>query len=354
MRSRLLWKLLGVNFLLSGLVLLVTWLALDYSAADYFAELMAKYKISPTDAHQMFLDAVHRRLLWACLLAVVVVCLVSYSGTRMILRPLDQMIEVTREFSRGNYSARVSASTRDEIGQFAAAFNDMADKLRQIQLLRKTMVLNVAHELRIPLTNIRGYLEGLCDGVIAPSAETFRSLREEALRLIKLVEDLLRLAQADAARLTIRKDPIDLWALIRQAVELFRVRFAAKGVVVATALGAAPEGLLGDPDKLAQVLANLLENAWQYVPDGGTVRVGIERTAGRCKVVFANSGAGIAADDVPFIFERFYRGDKSRSREHGGAGIGLAIVKELVEAHGGEVGAESSSGETRVWFTLPE
>jgi signal transduction histidine kinase len=132
------------------------------------------------------------------------------------------------------------------------------------------------------------------------------------------------------------------------------VRFSAKGITVQLALEGTPEHLIGDPDKLAQVLANLLENAGQYAPSGGSVRIGVERLPGRCRVIIANSGEGIAPEDIPFVFERFYRGEKSRSREYGGAGIGLAIVKELVEAHGGAVGAESAVGETWVWFTLPE
>jgi signal transduction histidine kinase len=352
MRSRLLWKLLGINFLLIALVLLTTWLALDYLAADYFAVLMRKYNVSPTDAHQMFLDAAHRYLVWASLLALAVAALLGAFGTRTILGPLRRMAEVARQLADGDYSARAPVRTRDEVGQLAAAFNEMADKLQQVHLLRKTMVLNVAHELRIPLTNMRGYLEALSDGVVAPSPETFRSLQEEALRLIKLVEDLLRLAQADAARMTLRRDPVDLQELVSQVADLFRARFVAKGVSLETSLGAAGP-LLGDPDKLAQVVTNLLDNAWRYAPPGGQVRVDAQRLPGKCKVVFTNSGEGIAPEDVPLVFERFYRGEKSRSREHGGAGIGLAIVKELVEAHGGEVGAESAPGRTRVWFTLP-
>lgn len=215
------------------------------------------------------------------------------------------------------------------------------------------MVIDVAHELRTPLTNIRGYLEALSDGVVAPSKETMESLQEETIRLAQLVEDLLQLAHADASRGTLHPRKVDLPALASKTLELFRPKFAAKGILVDMDLSHVQGDVMADPEKLAQVFRNLLQNAWQYTPDGGKVRISSERLSGRIKLSFTNTGEEIPKEDLPFIFERFYRGEKSRSREHGGAGIGLAIVKELIEAHGGQVSAESSPDETRVWFSLP-
>jgi len=210
----------------------------------------------------------------------------------------------------------------------------------------------VAHELRTPLTNIKGYLEALTDGVVTPSSETFELLQEETLRLVHLVEDILRLAEADAAKATLHKTEIRLFGLIGHIIDSLRAQFNEKKITVETHFDNGADQLEADPDKVSRVIGNLLQNALQYTLPGGRVGISAERMPGEIKVVFANTG-GIAEKDLPYIFERFYRGEKSRSREHGGAGIGLAIVKELVEAHGGTVGAEVSSGEVKIWFTLP-
>ncbi len=353
MKNRLLWKLLGINILVIGVVILIVWLAIDYLASNYFMTLMKEYNISPTAVHRMFLEATHRSLIWASLVTLGLAVILSFLLTRKVLNPLTQMTGITRKIASGDYSARVQISSKDEIGQLASAFNRMADSLRRIEQLRKTMVIDVAHELRTPLTNMRGYLEALSDRVVAPSKETFELLHEETIRLANLVENLLQLTEADASRGTLRRKRIDLLDLASQALDLFRSNFAAKEIHVNMDLSGAEGQVVADPDKLAQVFRNLLQNDWQYTPQGGNVRISAERLPGRIKLVFANTSEGITKEDLPLIFERFYRGEKSRSRQHGGAGIGLAIVKELIEAHGGQVKAESSPVEIRIWFTLP-
>lgn len=353
MKSRLLWKLLGINLVIIGIVILVVWLAFDYLAADYFMVLMKKYNIDPTAVHEMFLSSAHRYLIWASVFALVLAGVLSFLLTRRVLSPLSQMIGITQKIASGDYTGRAPIPSKDEVGQLATAFNQMAESLQRIEQLRKTMVIDVAHELRTPLTNMRCYLEALSDGVLPPSKKTLESLHEETLRLAKLVEDLLQLARADASKGALRVQTVKLQQLASQVLELFQPGFAAKKIVVEADLSTAEVQITADPEKLSQVFSNLLQNAWQYTPHGGNVRVSAERLPGRIKIVFANTGERIAEEDLPFIFERFYRGEKSRSREHGGAGIGLAIVKELVEAHGGQVGAESTPAKTRIWFTLP-
>jgi signal transduction histidine kinase len=353
MRIPLLWKLLAIHVLVVGMVILVVWVAIDYLAADYFMTLMKDYNISPTTIHQMFLDAAHRYLIWATLATLALAAALSLLLTRRVLKPLSRMIGTAGKIAAGDYTDRVPTPSSDEIGQLAAAFNRMADSLQRVEQLRKGMVIDVAHELRTPLTNMRGYLEALRDGVLSPSRETFESLHEETLRLVKLVEDLLRLARADSARTTLRPQEISLRKLIGQSLNLFRSQLDGKGIAAEARFDDGADRVRGDPDKLAQAVGNLLQNACQYTPAGGAVTVTAQRLGMSVKLTFANTGEGIAAEDLPLIFERFYRGEKSRSREHGGAGIGLAIVRELIEAHGGEVGAESSGGETRIWFTLP-
>ncbi len=353
MTRTLLWKLLGINILVIGSVIVIVWMAIDYLAAGYFMALMEKYHISPTSSHQMFVSAVHRYLIWASLAALLLAVLLSFLLMRKVLRPLRQMTTIAQKISTGDYSGQVPLISADEVGQLAASFNRMAESLRRIEGLRKTLMIDVAHELRTPLTNITGYLEALIDGVAPPTKETFELLQEETMRLIHLVEDVLRLAKADAARTDLHKAEIRIEDLILQELDIFRPQFESKQIRIETQFGGGKDRFLADPDKITQVVTNLLQNACQYTPAGGSFRIYTEQSSGEMKVTFANSGGEISQKDLPFIFERFYRGEKSRSREHGGAGIGLAIAKELVEAHDGQVGAEISEDETRIWFSLP-
>ncbi len=353
MKRSLLWKLLGINILVILFVIVMVWLAVNTLAAGYFVTLMQKYNISPTSIHHMFVSSVHRYLLWASLAAILLAAVLSFLLVKRVLAPLTQMTNIARNIAAGDYSGKAPATTRDEVGQLAAAFNRMTESLQHIEKLRKTMVINVAHELRTPLTNVQGYLEALIDGVVTPSRETFALLQEETMRLVRLVEDILRLARADAARADLHKTEIRMSILIMQGIDSLRHQFEAKKINVKTQLLEGADQLSADPDKLSQVVGNLLQNAWQYTPTGGAVRILMEPVPGELKVVFANTGGELAEKDLPFIFERFYRGEKSRSREHGGAGIGLAIVKELIEAHGGTVGAEILNDEIRIRFTLP-
>jgi len=353
MKSRLLWKLLGINILTIAVVILIVWFAIDYLASDYFMTLMKDYNIAPTDVNQMFLDATHRSLLWATLATLMLAVILSFTLTRKVLTPLSQMTATTKRIAEGNYESQVQLSSKDEIGELAAAFNQMAASLQRVEQLRKSMVIDVAHELRTPLTNMRGYIEALRDEVLPPSHQTFDLLHDETLRLVGLIEDLLQLARADASRATLHKRKVNLQDLTLQALHLFQPKFAEKDIAVEANIAEVEGRVLADPEKLLQVLRNLFQNAWQYTTQGGHISVFTERLRDKIKIVFANSADEIAEKDLPFIFERFYRGEKSRSRDHGGAGIGLAIVKELIEAHGGEVGAENTPTETRIWFTLP-
>jgi signal transduction histidine kinase len=352
-RTRLLWKLIGINLPVIAAVVLVIWLAIDYRAADYFMVLMDRYHISPDDTHKLFLDAVHRYLIWATLLALALAVILSFLLTRKVLRPLSQMGEVTRRVAAGDYSARVAVASSDEVGRLAEDFNRMADSLARLEQLRKTMVADAAHELRTPLTNVRGYLEALRDGVLPPSSETFEMLHSEVLRLVRLSESLLDLARADAAREDLQLEPVSVTALVEEAIALVEPQLRGKALGVQTQLDPMADRIEADPAKLRQVLRNLMENAVQYTPAGRRLSICTERRGDMVRLTFANPGEGLSPEDVPLIFERFYRGDKSRSRARGGAGIGLSIVKELIEAHGGRVGAESAEGETRIWVTLP-
>lgn len=353
MRTSLRWKLIGINILLIGFVIIIVWLSVDYLAADYFVALMKQYNISPVTSHEMFLHSLHRYLVWATIAALVLALGLSFLMTKRVLGPLTQMANVTRKIQAGDFSSRVPIRSKDEVGALGTALNRMAESLRAIENLRKTLMVDVAHELRTPLTNIQGYLEAIVDGVVPPSEENFRLLHEETLRLVELVESILRLAKPDAAKANLHKTEVRIADLIQQVLETFRPQLEAKQISVESQFNDDRASLQGDADKLAQVLRNLLQNAVQYSENGGTVRIYAVAAPGKVKITLANSGGNLSEKDLPFVFERFYHGEKSRSRGHGGAGIGLAIVKELVEAHDGTVGADISQGETRVWFSIP-
>lgn len=352
-RNRLLWKLLLITVVpVIVVIILVIWLAIDHLASGYFMALMKKYEVSPTDIHQMFLTSIHYYLIWASLVALALAFILSFLLTRRVLRPLSQMNDITRDIAAGNFQARVDVVSEDEVGQLGLAFNQMADSLEQVEKLRKNMVADVAHELRTPLTNLCGYLEALNDQVIDPSPEIFRMLQEENLRLVHLVDSLQQLARADAARAYLQKEPLDPGEELRQLLGLYNQGFQEKNITVSTRFG---QGRIisADRDKLLQALRNLLENCHKYTPAGGRVEITVSDRNQEVEIRFCNNGPGIAASDLPFIFERFFRTERSRSRDAGGAGIGLSITKELIEAHGGKVGAKSSRGKTCIWLTLP-
>ncbi|MDD2852865.1 MAG: ATP-binding protein [Desulfuromonadaceae bacterium] len=354
MRQRLLWKLLiGHIVPVFAIFTLLTWRAIDQQAAEYFSRLEAQYHVAPGELHRQFLDAVHHHLFWGVLIALALTLLFTYLLTSWVLRPLLQITAITKKVADGNYSERVNAISRYEGGQLAHAFNHMADNLERIERLRKNMVADISHELRTPLTNLRGYLEGLSDAVIAPTPDTYRMLEQEVLRLVSLVEDLQQLAKADAARSYLNFQELSLHQLLEQIMELYRPNYQQKEIEVQWQCDPESDLIIADRDKLLQAIRNLADNAWKYTPCRGTVTITTQRCPEGIKTIFANSGVRIADRDVPYLFERFFRTDRSRSREAGGAGIGLAIVKELIEAHGGTVGAESDEVNTRVWFTLP-
>ena len=353
MKRHLILKLLAINLAVIGFVMMVVWFSIDTLAAGYFVTLMEKYNISPKGAHSMFISAVHRYLIWASFAAVVLAAVLSFAMMRKVLAPLTRMTVISREIAAGNFAVRVPTATEDEVGQLAHAFNRMAESLEKIQNLRRNLMIDVAHELRTPLTNIRGYLEALNDGVLPPSPETLSMLQDETLRLVQLTEDVLQLARADAARGDLHREPIDLRAEVNTTLEPFARVFTQKSIRVDIRGPEGPVTVPADRRRIARVLRNLTDNAARYTPHNGALDIRIEAGPENVRVDYTNNGGELSPEDLPFIFERFYRGEKSRSRQLGGAGIGLAIVKELVEAHGGRVGAELIGEQVQVWFELP-
>lgn len=353
MKNRLLWKLLLTNIVpVIIVIIIVIWVAIDHLAAAYFMDLMDNYSISPKELHQMFLTSIHHYLGWAGLVAVAVAIILSFLITRRVLKPLSEMTQITDRYASGNFSSRVDVTTSDEVGELGTAFNRMADSLEQIEQLRKNMVADAAHELRTPLTNLCGYLEAVNDEVLPPTKENMTILQKESLHLKRLVEELQQLARADAAKGMLNRSEVDIVHEMQQMLKLYHHRFEQKEISIRSSFPDVPS-LYVDKAKLLQAMRNLFENCWKYTPAKGWVELKITLADGELKTIFSNSGPGINNQDLPFIFERFFRTDRSRSREAGGFGIGLAITKELIEAQGGSVGADSNQGRTDIWFVLP-
>lgn len=317
-----------------------------------FQGLMTQHGSSAAEAQAMFNQTVTAVFVGAVGIAAAASILLAVLLGRRLSRPLEQIGRAARRVAEGEYHARVPRAGPEEVASLADSFNQMAESLQQQERMRREFIVNAAHELRTPLTNLQGYLEAMRDGIIAPDREMLASVHEEAQRLVRLSRSLDALAEGDAAAGPPALTGLDLVQAIRSAVELAKPTLERCALRLELDL---PEHLpaQANPDHLAQVLSNLLQNASRYTPPGGQVSIRAAARASDVLVSVTNTGDGIPAADLPHVFERFYRVEKSRDRARGGAGIGLAIVKQLVEAAGGRVGAESHTGSTRFWFSLP-
>lgn len=280
--------------------------------------------------------------------------LLGLALTRSLVKPLRMVRDAARRIGAGELTYRVPITSRDEIGDLARQFNEMAEALERDERLRRQMMADIAHELRTPLSVIRGQVEALQDGVFELSPENLKPIHDQTLLLGRLVEDLRDLALAEAGRLPLERTEVSLERLIRRIVEAFQPRAQEKGLALSVELPEALPPVQADAQRLEQVLENLLSNALRYTPAGGTVNVRAWEEPQWVVFTVEDTGTGIAAEDLPHIFERFYRADKARSRADGGTGLGLSIAKQLVEAHGGRISAESAPGKgTRFTVRLP-
>jgi signal transduction histidine kinase len=301
-----------------------------------------------------FISTVNRALLLAVAAAGLAAVLLTSILSRRILLPVEALTAAARRLERGDLSQRVQVQSKDEIGALGHAFNAMADGLARLEHLRRNMVTDVAHELRTPLTNIRGYLEALRDGVAQPSPALIGSLHEEAMLLNHLIDDLQELALAEAGQLRLVRQPVALDETIAQAVHAVQPAIFEKRLTISVDLPTELPIVQADAERIGQVVRNLLNNAITHTAAGGHIGVAATVNTTEVSVSVHDTGSGIAAEHLPYIFERFYRADQSRSRATGGAGLGLAIVKQLVEAHGGRIQVRSSAGHGSSFsFSLP-
>jgi len=311
---------------------------------------------------QSFLDQVNRALLLAGALAGGLGILLGLGLSRGLTAPLARLTAAARRIAGGDLSQRVPETGSAEMAALGQAFNQMAADLEKVEELRRNMVADVAHELRTPLSVLQGNLRAILDGVYPLEQAEIAALYDETRLLSRLVDDLHELAQAEAGQLHLDLRPTDLVEVVQTTVANFAVAAEAKGVKLTTDWVDETANLpvLADPDRLAQIMRNLLSNALRHTPEGGQIAVSATYN-GHCefngpavRIVVADTGEGIPPDDLPHVFDRFWRADRSRARETAGSGLGLAIAKHLVQAHGGEMGVESEVGRgSRFWFTLP-
>jgi signal transduction histidine kinase len=311
-----------------------------------------------------FLASVNCSIITSAFIASLIALLVGALLFIQITAPIRQLKKAAAAIANGDLNQRVAVHSRDELGELGANFNRMAENLAKVETQRRHLAADVAHELRTPLAAVQATLEGMQDGVLPVDEEQVRILYAQTLHLNRLVSDMSLLSTVEAGELKLERQPTDLATLLRQAVERLQGQSAQKEITLELQVQADLPWVLADPDRITQVLNNLVGNALRYTPQNGKIILSASRSsaaAGMIEATVTDTGSGIDPADLPYVFDRFYRADRSRTRASGGSGLGLAIVRQLVEAHGGRVSAASPvfSGEgkqvygTRMSFTLP-
>jgi histidine kinase len=384
-RRRLGWKLFlsYLVVILVGIVVLAS--ATEFAVPAAFERHMAAMAQTMGDASEAlemdlftnFRNAVTEALALSALAAFLAALALSFFVSRRVVLPVQEMMVASRRIADGHYEDRVWVPGRpgqeelDELAQLALSFNQMATKLEQTEAMRLQLIGTVAHELRTPLSSIKGYMEGLIDGVLPAEPATFQQVYREADRLQRLVHDLQELSRVEAGSFELDLKPTSVLDLVQAATTRLGRQFEEKGVALDIDVPSGLPPVLVDGDRIGQVLLNLVGNALQYTPSGGRVCLRARRErdlvqpfpgppegsgrGGMVRLTVEDTGIGIPAEHLRHVFERFYRVDKSRSRAGGGSGIGLTIAEHLVEAHGGQIEAASDGpgqGSTFT-FTLP-
>jgi signal transduction histidine kinase len=309
----------------------------------WLIEDRAAFIANPTET--LFIQRTNRALLFGGLGAVGAALLVAVFLSRTLTKPLREVTAATRAVADGDLDQQVPVRTNDELGDLAASFNRMSDQLARAQALREQMTADIAHELRTPISIILGHADAIQDGVMPPSDETFNIIYDEAKRLERMVEELRTLSRADSGELELRCARVSLAELVHGVAAAHRPGMAQQGVNLETEISPGLPDIYIDFDRMTQVLGNLLANALRHTPGGGVVTISASETRDRVQIRVEDTGPGIQPEDLGHLFDRFYRGDKSRQRASGGSGLGLAIAKSIVEIHGGNIRAESTPGE---------
>ncbi len=367
---------LGLKIFLSYLVVILVLIVVMVSAAIFVApgaferhlatmeqmsageEAEAPATNLEADLYLNFRVAVTESLLWATIAAFLAAVSISFFVSRRIVAPIQRMMNASKHIAEGHYDERVEVAggwvdeTTDELGQLALSFNQMADKLQRTEDMRKQLIGDVAHELRTPLTTIQGSMEGLLDGVLPPEEATYEQVLREATRLQKLVRDLQELSRVEADTFLLEPKSLNIRQLVETACHRLAHQFEEKAVDLIVEVDDDLPGVLADEDRIGQVLLNLLGNGLQFTPAGGWVRISAAQAGANVNIAIEDTGIGIAPENIPHVFTRFFRVDKSRSRVGGGSGIGLTIAKRIVEASGGRIHARSAGEGKGSTFTF--
>ncbi|MBS3736655.1 MAG: HAMP domain-containing sensor histidine kinase [Candidatus Bipolaricaulota bacterium] len=320
----------------------------DFSIGKIYIRTQQRSPLQKT-----FINSVNKSVLTGGIIAGIVGIVLALLFSRNILKPIRELTEATKKMQQGELDQRVDTSAGGEIGKLGESFNELARRLKEQKTLREEMVSDVAHELRNPLSNIQGYLEGLREGMIDPTKKVFETLHQQSLVLNRLVNDLRDVNRAKAGKLNLDKKLLVLEDIISREIKALKAKAEENGVEISKNLNG-PNLIEADPERISQVVRNLIDNAITHTPEEGEIKIETRTSSGEVRTTVTDDGAGIPEKDLPYIFDRFYRVDKSRSRGTGGTGLGLTIAKEIIESHGGKITAKSREGEGSTFeFALP-
>ncbi|MFN2221258.1 MAG: sensor histidine kinase [Candidatus Promineifilaceae bacterium] len=312
---------------------------------DLFGSVGNQSLQPPESPEAQFLDRINLAILLGAAGAVIIALLLGILLARTISRPVREVTAATHVVAGGDLGYQVPVRTKDELGELAKSFNRMSADLARVTEQRRQMTADIAHDLRTPLSVILGYMEALSTGKLQPTPETFDVMYAKGRHLQHLIDDLRTLALADAGELILNRRPVEARVLLEHVALAYQVQAGRKGIQITVE---APEKLPPldvDPDRINQVLSNLASNALRHTPKGGRIDLSAEASGTAILLKVGDNGRGIAVEDLPHIFDRFYRGDKSRQQnESGESGLGLAIAKSIVEAHGGRISVASQPG----------
>ncbi len=334
----------------------------ETAVASYIlgGEKMTSYIFVTSDVEpaKRMLRAFTNVYLFTGLLVLLIASIMAFFNSRMMARPLKEMAVGAQSFGRGDFTARVNRwiLRDDEIGELAIAFNSMADELEKSEELQRHFIASISHELRTPMTTIAGFVGGLLDETIPKDREneTLTVVRDEILRLSRLINSMMEVSRVQSGQMEIHTRPMDIVELSTRVLLGLEAKINVKRLQIDVLLPEDDFSVIGDPDALTQVMTNLLDNAVKFADYGGKVMLQIYRKGGRAYIVVQNTGPGIAPEDIPHIFDRFHKGDKSRSLDKTGLGLGLYLVKTILASHNEDIFVKSVGGVTEFMFSLPE
>ncbi len=305
-------------------------------------------------AEQLFIESFNRYLWLAALFSLVTAIIAGFLLSHFMTGPLRQLATATRKVAAGDFTPRITRITNDEIGEVSSTFNMMTEQLQKKETSRKQLLANIAHELRNPLSIVQGNLEAWRDNVISPTHEQISSVYDETVLLARLITDLKELSLAEAGQITLHQESVNISELVNDLISNIPAFFSEKHIdVIANIPSDLPYGF-ADEGRIRQVLRNLLDNALHFTTNNGIITISAVAQQDWLKLSVSDSGSGIAPEDMPYIFDHFYKADRARTRGYSGTGIGLALVKQLVELHKGRVWVESQPGVGSIfYFTIP-